>query len=156
MVLLKTVFSLVLLISIVYSNASPVPKADHGYGAPRVRSYRPRYKKPVAHTHHHYYHHGAPKPTYHAPKPSYHPPTYADYGPPARRPIRYAPSYDYDYDIYEPRPKNPVHTSGDDPWLHIHKEEAARSALLFGVGVLKGVAVTALINNANNGVTIGK
>ena len=63
---------------------------------------------------------------------------------------------DYDYDFTEPRPRNPVHTSHEDPWLHIHKEEAARSALLFGVGVLKGVAVTALINNANNGVTIGK
>ena len=63
---------------------------------------------------------------------------------------------DYDYDFHEPRPRNPIKSSHDDPWLHIHKEEAARSALLFGVGVLKGVAVTALINNANNGVTIGK
>ena len=63
---------------------------------------------------------------------------------------------DYDYDFQEPRPRNPIKSSHDDPWLHIHKEEAARSALLFGVGVLKGVAVTALINNANNGVTIGK
>ena len=65
---------------------------------------------------------------------------------------------DYDYDVYEPRPKNPIHTSGEDPWLHIHKEEATRSALLFGVGVLKGVVVTSLINNANNngGITIGK
>ena len=63
---------------------------------------------------------------------------------------------DYDYDFQEPRPRNPIHTSGEDPWLHIHKEEAARSALLFGVGVVKGVALTALVNNANNGVTIGK
>ena len=90
----------VLLITIVQANASPLPKADSGYGAPsyeygapRVRSYRPRYKKQQTHTHHHYYHHGAPKPTYHAPKPSYNPPVYADYGPPARRPLRYAPSY---------------------------------------------------------------
>ena len=63
---------------------------------------------------------------------------------------------DYDYDFQEPRPRNPIHTSGEDPWLHIHKEEAARSALLFGVGVVKGVALTALVNSGNNGVTIGK
>jgi len=161
---------LVVLISIVQLNGSPVPKAEaspeakadhgyasgYGYGIP-VR--RPRYKKRgPTHTHHHYYH--SAKPSYHAPKPSYHKPSYEppvyDYGPPVRRPLRYAPSYDYDYDFTEPRPKNPIHTSHEDPWLHIHKEEAARSALLFGVGVLKGVAVTALINNANNGVTIGK
>ena len=45
---------------------------------------------------------------------------------------------------------------GEDPYIHLHKEELARSALLFGVGVLKGVAVTALVNSANGGVTIGK
>jgi hypothetical protein len=28
--------------------------------------------------------------------------------------------------------------------------------LLFGAGILKGVIVTGLINNANNGITIGK
>ena len=92
-----------LSISIVYSNASPLPKADEGYGAPRfgygAPSYRPRRpRNNVAHTHHHYYHRGASKeysrpsykPSY---KPSYQAPTYSDYGPPARRPHRYAPSY---------------------------------------------------------------
>jgi len=152
-------FSLTLILIIVESSGSPVPEANHGYRPP---SYRPRYRKGPTHTHHHYYHRGAPKeyvrplerPSY---KPSYHsPPAYPDYAAPARRPIRYAPNYDYDYDFQEPRPRNPIHTSGEDPWLHIHKEEAARSALLFGVGVVKGVALTALVNSGNNGVTIGK
>merc|ERR1712038_614766 len=80
------------------------------------------------------------KPSY---KPVYREPEYPRRPPPTRtRPYRYA-NYDYDY-------------GGEDPYLHIHKEEAARSALLFGVGLLKGVAVTALVNSANNGITIGK
>jgi len=40
--------------------------------------------------------------------------------------------------------------------LHLHKGELTRSALLFGAGILKGVLVTGLINNANNGITIGR
>ena len=97
-------FLQVLFITIVQIHASPVPKAEAEafHGSPGVRSYRPRYKKPQTHTHHHYYHRGAPepsyrpqKPSYHAPKPSYNPPTYADYGPPARRPIRYAQQPNY-------------------------------------------------------------
>ena len=56
--------------------------------------------------------------------------------------------YDYDYDHRYP---------AEDPYIHLHKEELTRSALLFGVGVLKGVAVTALVNAANDGnVSIGK
>ena len=94
------------------AEASPVAKADSGYGAPSyAASYaygapvrRPRYrKKGPTHTHHHYYHHGESRPSYHAPKPSYHKPSYEppayDYGPPARRPIRYAPSYGILYNI---------------------------------------------------------
>ena len=48
---------------------------------------------------------------------------------------------------------------GTDPYIHLHKEQLARSAVLFGVGMLKGAAVTYLLNNANNnggGITIGK
>lgn len=57
-------------------------------------------------------------------------------------------NYDYDYDQRYP---------AEDPYIHLHKEELTRSALLFGVGVLKGVAVTALVNAANDGnVSIGK
>ena len=64
------------------------------------------------------------------------------------------PDYDYEYD----QRFGPVHAGpGEDPYIHLHKEELARSALLFGVGVLKGVAVTAAVNAANNGgITIGK
>ena len=78
------------------SNAAPVSSPDHGYGAP---SYRPRQRVGPTHTHHHYYHRGGNpveyarpsyKPSY---KPSYHAPVYDDYGPPARRPHRYAPAY---------------------------------------------------------------
>ena len=48
---------------------------------------------------------------------------------------------------------------GADPYIHLHKEQLARSAVLFGVGVLKGAVITTLLNNANNnngGITIGK
>ena len=44
----------------------------------------------------------------------------------------------------------------DDDYFHLHKEELTRSALLLGAGILKGVVITGLINNANNGITIGK
>ena len=49
------------------------------------------------------------------------------------------------------------HTYHDDgEYIHLHKEEVTRGALLFGAGLVKGVIVTGLINNANNGITIGK
>ena len=44
----------------------------------------------------------------------------------------------------------------DDEYIHLNKKEVTRGALLFGAGLLKGVIVTGLINNANNGITIGK
>ncbi len=44
----------------------------------------------------------------------------------------------------------------DDDYIHLHKGELTRSALLFGAGILKGAIITGLINNANNGITIGK
>ena len=47
---------------------------------------------------------------------------------------------------------------GADPYVHLHKEQLARSAVLFGVGVLKGAVVTTLLNSYKNdgGITIGK
>ena len=51
-------------------------------------------------------------------------------------------------------------SGGSDPYLHLHKEQLARSALLFGAGILKGAVLTTLLNNANgnnnNGLVIGK
>ena len=44
----------------------------------------------------------------------------------------------------------------DDEYIHLNKKEVTKGALLFGAGLLKGVIVTGLINNANNGITIGK
>jgi len=156
------------------STAAPTAEADSGYGAPsssygapsyEAPSYKkpsyeapsyeapsydpPKYKRNADHTHHHFYHYddyrsgGYRRPSSYR-RPYEHerrPSTYDQ-----RRPSRYAPNYDYYGYGYD----------GEDPYLHIHKEEAVRSALLFGVGLIKGVAVTALINSANNGITIGK
>ena len=44
----------------------------------------------------------------------------------------------------------------DEEYIHLNKKDVTRGALLFGAGLLKGVIVTGLINNANNGITIGK
>ena len=46
------------------------------------------------------------------------------------------------------------HDSGD--YIHLKKKDVAHGALLLGAGVLKGVILTGLINNADNGITIGK
>ena len=44
----------------------------------------------------------------------------------------------------------------DEEYIHLNKKELTRGALLFGGGLLKGIILTGLINNANNGITIGK
>ena len=45
---------------------------------------------------------------------------------------------------------------GEDEYIHLHKEDLIKSGLLLGAGILKGVIITGLINNANAGVTVGK
>ena len=51
---------------------------------------------------------------------------------------------------------NHISFVADDEYLHLHKEELARSAVLLGAGIIKGVILTGIINNSDNGVTIGK
>jgi hypothetical protein len=46
--------------------------------------------------------------------------------------------------------------ASDDDYIHLHKGDLAKSALLLGAGIVKGVIITGLINNSNAGVTIGK
>ena len=146
------------------------------YGAPSYNP--PSYKDDTTHTHHHYHHYEAPKtsykpsykpPTYQAPAPSYNAPTY--HAPP---PSYHAPQPHYDSYGYAPyhgknfKEWNEIfwyyvlwtflgHTYYDDEeYIHLNKKDVTRGALLFGAGLLKGVIVTGLINNANNGITIGK
>jgi len=152
-----TLVAFLVAVTVCLARAAPAaePEADHGYGAPSSSYGAPSYEAPKykrggsEHTHHHYYHYDDYKPTYERPtyeRPTYERPSYnRPSRVPQRRPSRYAPNYD---DYY--------YQDGHDPYLHLHKEELARSALLFGVGILKGVAVTALINSANSGITIGK
>ena len=44
----------------------------------------------------------------------------------------------------------------DDEYIHLNKKGVIHGALLFIAGLLKGVIVTGLINDADNGITIGK
>ena len=46
------------------------------------------------------------------------------------------------------------HDSGE--YIHLNKKDVTHGALLLGAGILKGAILTGLINNANNGITIGK
>eukprot|EP00094_Tigriopus_californicus_P003870 TCALIF_03725-PA protein Name:"Similar to Vps35 Vacuolar protein sorting-associated protein 35 (Mus musculus)" AED:0.12 eAED:0.12 QI:124/0.92/0.85/1/0.92/0.92/14/130/936 len=141
-------FCFVSSVSAILSSALPV--ADHGYGAPQSgydapsQGYgapqagygapSPSYGAPVTH---HHYHHQAPPPA-----PSYKP--------------SYRPSYNPPTSYYPPTRPHSYGFGHEDEYLHLHKGELTRSALLLGAGILKGVVITGLINNANNGITIGK
>ncbi|CAB4063072.1 unnamed protein product [Lepeophtheirus salmonis] len=117
------------------------------YGAPSYSA--PSYKSNgVQHTHHHFYH-GPPQPQ--SQRPSYAPSPYQNSIPQyyqgyAGNNRGYAQGYGYGYGGggYE-----------EDEYIHLNKKELTRGALLLGAGVLKGIVLTGLINNANNGIQIG-
>lgn len=127
------------------------------YGAPSYNA--PTYKDDTTHTHHHYHHYEAPKTSY---KPSYKPPTYQAPAPSYNAPTYHAPPPTYHappqphYDSYGYAPYHGHTYYDDEEYIHLNKKDVTRGALLFGAGLLKGVIVTGLINNANNGITIGK